>query len=303
VTSVSFCHSQDHDSSILSLVCSSSTLFFATSLLIHRQLSRTYPTAHDIWAAMPFPTSSTGVFPLYLLPSIPFRRRSSTSTDAALSLSPDTSSSPTYPAYLSGSQSLLRCRCSAHICPTSAIISKGFTGRHGRAYLVAPPKHSLGTTTPPTDSGLVPRHHQAGNLPNTHVHKPTPRLLVTGPHTVSDITCVSCGVVLGWKYVDAEEEGQKYKVGMFIIETKRVTKSVDWENGDVEMIHGNGSVASGKGARKDSGVGLAEEDNAIIEFDSEDEDECEDLFMGIWSPALAKKRRKAKAWRDERDIV
>jgi hypothetical protein len=125
--------------------------------------------------------------------------------------------------------------------------------------------------------------------------------LVTGPHTVSDISCVKCGTGLGWKYVDAEEETQKYKVGMFILETKRLMRGVDWENGDVDMIHESGGVAHK--ARKDSGVGLGEDEGGIIEFDSEDEDECEDLFMGIWSPALAKRRRKARAWKDEKDIV
>lgn len=112
-----------------------------------------------------------------------------------------------------------------------------------------------------------------------------------------------CGAQLGWKYVDAEEEGQKYKVGMFILETKRVTKSVDWENGDAQVIHEAGGRSRTKDGRKDSGVGLEDDEQEVIEFDSEDEDECEDLFMGIWSPALAKRRRKAKAWKDERDIV
>lgn len=31
-----------------------------------------------------------------------------------------------------------------------------------------------------------------------------------------------------------------------------------------------------------------------IEFDSEDEDECEDLFAGVWSQALAAKRRRGR---------
>ena len=31
-----------------------------------------------------------------------------------------------------------------------------------------------------------------------------------------------------------------------------------------------------------------------VEFDSQDEDECEDLFMGVWTPQLAAKRRKQK---------
>jgi len=124
---------------------------------------------------------------------------------------------------------------------------------------------------------------------------------------VSDISCAVCGAVLGWKYVSAEEESQKYKVGMFILETKRVIQFVDWENG--ENANGMQDTESKSGSpsdpdnRKDSGVDMeivTVEDNPV-EFDSQDEDECEDLFMGIWSPSLAKKRRRTKAWRDERD--
>jgi hypothetical protein len=84
--------------------------------------------------------------------------------------------------------------------------------------------------------------------------------------------------VLGWKYVAAEEESQRYKVGKFILETKQITASSCWEGpgtGDVDL----------------SGTGDAEED---IEFDSQDEDECEDLFAGIWSPGLASRRRSRK---------
>lgn len=39
-----------------------------------------------------------------------------------------------------------------------------------------------------------------------------------------------------------------------------------------------------------------DQDDPIIEFDSQDEDECEDLFAGVWSPALALKRRQAKSF-------
>lgn len=31
-----------------------------------------------------------------------------------------------------------------------------------------------------------------------------------------------------------------------------------------------------------------------IEFDSQDEEECEDLFAGIWNSDLAKRRRNRK---------
>jgi hypothetical protein len=160
------------------------------------------------------------------------------------------------------------------LCPTSSIISKGFTGRHGRAYLVAPPSPGTALTL-----GSKP-----GDLPNTHTHKAVPRQLVTGAHTVSDISCAMCGSVLGWKYVDAEEEGQRYKVGKFILETKRVVKGVDWERGDEEE-----DIMGAKGE------GREEE----IQFDSQDEDECEDLFAGIWSPTLARRRRKLRRFRDE----
>jgi hypothetical protein len=117
--------------------------------------------------------------------------------------------------------------------------------------------------------------------------------------------------MLGWKYVDAEEEGQKYKVGNFILEMKRVMVAVDWENDDVEMDNTTPAQKEKKPEheRKDSAISFGSDISndrgarEVVEFDSEDEDECEDLFMGMWTPALAKKRRKSKAWRDENDIV
>ena len=120
---------------------------------------------------------------------------------------------------------------------------------------------------------------KAGDLPNTLTHKAHARQLVTGAHTVSDISCRSCGTVLGWKYVDAAEETQKYKVGKFILETKRVVKGAEWDESVEE---------------EDNGMVLEKEGD--IEFDSQDEDECEDLFSGIWSPQLASKRRKRRAY-------
>lgn len=80
--------------------------------------------------------------------------------------------------------------------------------------------------------------------------------------------------MLGWKYVEAAEDSQKYKVGKFILETNRVVKGSEWETNDYE---------------EPEAVKEKEED---IEFDSQDEDECEDLFSGIWSPQLARRRRK-----------
>ncbi|KAK7516055.1 yippee family protein [Phyllosticta citriasiana] len=283
--------------------------------------------------------SAPSPFPLYLLPSIPFRRRSSSATTidtTSASGSPPTdqqscassyvgSSAPSSPPsspprFLSGHRAHLRCtRCLTDLCLTSQIISKGFTGRHGRAYLVAPPnpypRAGTSASTSSSDSGTPASLRSENNLPNTHTHKPVPRQLVTGAHTVSDISCALCGAVLGWKYVAAEEESQKYKVGKFILETKRVCRGVCWENEaedeDNSVIGGRGrnraprkkarsSVDSEGSGATGSGDGDEDDDDAI-EFDSQDEDECEDLFAGTWSPALARKRRRGRLWRDARN--
>jgi Yippee zinc-binding/DNA-binding /Mis18, centromere assembly len=157
---------------------------------------------------------------------------------------------------------------------TSQIISKGFTGRHGRAFLVQGTTSHITSTT------------NSAQLPNTYQNKAVPRNLVTGQHTVSDISCSICGSVLGWKYVEASEESQKYKVGKFILETKKIRVGVNWENGSDDDL-----------AMPPNEIGGAGGAEAEMEFDSQDEDECEDLFAGVWSPQLAAKRRERKSLR------
>ena len=103
---------------------------------------------------------------------------------------------------------------------------------------------------------------------------------------MSDISCAQCGSVLGWKYVAAEEEAQRYKVGKFILETRKVCRTSCWENDETGSAPDDEDLGQMSRRRVDDGD--------VIEFDSQDEDECEDLFAGIWSPALAKKRRKSK---------
>jgi hypothetical protein len=216
--------------------------------------------------------SHNAPFPLYLLPSLPFRRRSSTTTTSSTASSPTCSPStspPTPSSFLSAAPtSHLRCyKCLSDLIPTTSIISKGFTGRYGRAYLVSAP--SLSTFTPGGKLDMT-----NGELPNTLTHKAVPRQLVTGAHTVSDVSCRSCGSILGWKYVDAKEESQRYKIGKYILETKRVVRDGEWEGRCVDE------------------VSAKTEGEEAVEFDSQDEDECEDLFSGVWSVGLARKRRK-----------
>ncbi len=109
---------------------------------------------------------------------------------------------------------------------------------------------------------------------------------MTGQHTVSDISCSVCGSVLGWKYVEAQEESQRYKVGKFILETKRIMGAVDWENrqDDIDCDGAKDGIPTHR-MREAKGA------DEVVEFDSQDEDECEDLFAGVWSPELALKRR------------
>lgn len=92
--------------------------------------------------------------------------------------------------------------------------------------------------------------------------------------------------------MDAVEEAQKYKVGKFILETKRVVKSNAWEDGDeVDYAQAGAEEGGMVGGRRGQNGERTTED-AEIEFDSQDEDECEDLFSGIWSQKLARSRRR-----------
>jgi hypothetical protein len=220
------------------------------------------------------------MFPKFLLPSIVFHPRRHNANHEPSTVKADTHGNENN-RYLTGHVSCLCCsKCGAELCLKPQIISKGFTGRHGRAYLVsAEPTASAVSMSRSTS--------QAESLPNTVIHRPVPRQYVTGLHTVSDISCAYCGNVLGWKYISAEEESQRYKVGKFILETKRIAMSSSWGS----PCKTNQPVSPGL-------VGSASSENINrdehIEFDSQDEDECEDVFAGIWSPSLAVRRRSRK---------
>eukprot|EP01136_Pigoraptor_vietnamica_P015205 Opistho-1_new@58078 len=105
--------------------------------------------------------------------------------------------------YLTGSRIYSCAGCQCHLASHDEIISKSFQGRHGRAYLF----------------------HKVVNI---HLGPPEDRMLITGLHTVCDIFCNCCNATLGWKYEEAYEDTQKYKVGKFIIEKARITKENGW---------------------------------------------------------------------------
>ncbi|KAI0913873.1 yippee-domain-containing protein [Ustulina deusta] len=272
---------------------------------------------HDV---APPPPLEPGVtppprFPTYLLPSLsrPFRRHrrvslssnaipahsdvpslSNSPTDSMLSspvdCPPASSSSPSWfshvkdglrrssteqhdaPKLTRVQPDTIRCStCGTDFAFYSQIVSKGFTGRYGRAYLVSPP------------DGSSPK--PGANLINVKVGKPESRVLVTGAHIVSDIQCATCRAKVGWKYVDAKEESQKYKIGKFILETRRTVDYASWGDAMADEI------PELELERK----GTCDGDDADpVVFDSDDEDDCEDLFAGVWDAKTAAKRRKLK---------
>ncbi|KAJ2902084.1 hypothetical protein MKZ38_001057 [Zalerion maritima] len=252
--------------------------------------------------------------PFLILPSLtwPFRRRSSTDSndggDSTTSEGTTPGTSPTAPIVPSASKAipgsnsgrgtihrarpdLLRCKhCSTEFAYASQILSKGFTGRLGRAYLVAPPQSSHVRS-------------KGNNLFNIKVGKVEGRALVTGWHEVADITCRVCGETIGWKYVDAKDEAQKYKVGKFILETTQTVRYTSWENRDVYVPAKENQIKTeaGDGAYAPPGaedwtqkLGDTGTSVAAVEFDSEDEDECDEIFAGVWDPTVAAKRRARK---------
>ncbi|KAL1532068.1 protein yippee-like-protein [Salvia divinorum] len=90
-------------------------------------------------------------------------------------------------------------KCRNNVCLHDDIISKAFQGRHGRAFLFS---HALNVAVGPKED----------------------RNLMTGLHTVADISCADCSEVLGWKYERAFHASQLYKEGKFIFEKSKIVK-------------------------------------------------------------------------------
>src|SRR5579871_4344102 len=95
---------------------------------------------------------------------------------------------------------VVACRkCRTHLTTPDHLISKLFQGASGRAYLY---------------DWLV----------NTVDGTECTRQMTTGVHVVRDLVCVYCGTTLGWRYIRAFEEEQRYKEGKMILERSLVTE-------------------------------------------------------------------------------
>ena len=93
-------------------------------------------------------------------------------------------------------------KCGTHLTRVDDLISKAFRGRTGKAFLF--------------DSVV---NYVPGPAEN--------RLLITGLHTIADVYCGKCQHNIGWMYLEAFEETQKYKVGKYILEKAHITKVND----------------------------------------------------------------------------
>ena len=151
--------------------------------------------------------------------------------------------------------------CRAHLASHDSIISKAFQGRHGRAYLF-------------------------GDVININSGPTENRLLLTGLHVVADIYCNACDTRLGWKYVEAFEESQKYKEGKFILEKAMIMKEEEIRQRRAEQLQrleaarrralaGEAPLGDENEGRRDP-IGDEDEDEDEDEEEEEDDDEDDD---------------------------
>lgn len=93
--------------------------------------------------------------------------------------------------------------CGAELADEGHVISKSFQGRLGTAFLFE-------------------------RAINTYQSLIEHRQLTSGIHKVADLRCKACSVLLGWKYLEAKEESQRYKEGRVLLEKIRLQKKGDW---------------------------------------------------------------------------
>lgn len=99
-----------------------------------------------------------------------------------------------YVRRLKAAAQVLRCQgCGTCLADPVAIISRDFHGTQGPAYLI---DAVVNCTRGPKEE----------------------RILITGVHIVTDVRCVTCEAVVGWRYDEAYEESQKYKEGKYVLE-------------------------------------------------------------------------------------
>ncbi|SPO25512.1 related to Yippee protein [Ustilago trichophora] len=128
---------------------------------------------------------------------------SSSSTSASASVAPIAPPPPPLDWLPDSTPRYICAGCGAHLALQDELISKAFSGRDGKAYLFS---STLNTTL--------------GSKEDRH--------LLTGIHTVCDLSCKGCGKTLGWYYWKAWDQSQKYKEGKWIMEKASLSKVNAW---------------------------------------------------------------------------
>ncbi|TIA72248.1 hypothetical protein E3P91_02092 [Wallemia ichthyophaga] len=110
----------------------------------------------------------------------------------------------TYRRYIRSESGAFGCvNCKTHLAALEDLESHAFQGQTGRALLFRS-SHEISL--------------------NYTLSKAEERGMTTGVHTVADLECRRCKLQLGWKYLYAYDESQKYKEGKYILEKARIVK-------------------------------------------------------------------------------
>jgi len=88
--------------------------------------------------------------------------------------------------------------CQSHYFTSSNIVSDNFHGKDGGAYLI-------------------------DKVVNTKQGELEKRHMLTGTYTVCDTLCRICNKYIGWQYLTAEDQSEKYKEQKHVIETSCIT--------------------------------------------------------------------------------
>ncbi|KAI9268832.1 Yippee/Mis18 [Phascolomyces articulosus] len=105
-----------------------------------------------------------------------------------------------YRTFLEGNVIYACSKCKTHLATDDFVLSKQFQGKYGQAYLF----------------------HQVVNVIQGDEQD---RAMTTGLHTIKDVHCTKCDTILGWIYVKAYNDDNKYKEGKCVLESKLLVEA------------------------------------------------------------------------------
>ena len=139
--------------------------------------------------------------------------------------------------------------CDTDLAACSDLISTNFQGAHGAAVLIA---------------RLVNVRH------GVEQHK----TLATGQHTIAAMQCNGCDAALGWKYIDASVQAQKYKIGHWLLEATLIEKKSERRAAEAAAAAAPVEIAG------DAALGADDDDNAqagLVVLEDDDDDDASEL--------------------------